>query len=169
MTRICHAPQQIYQIGPKMTAWSHGQSSEEKRGHVRLYHLSPSIIANSKFTSLETEGWTRWFFKAQPSSAFSPEMSRPNFPGNTHRICFLSRSLCCCDIQPRCSAIWQCLSDILWHSWAGNNVRFTNVLAVKEHAMEADTNGSGKLVRLWGRTLCTWLDWGHACETQLYT
>lgn len=71
----------------------------------------------------------------------------------THRLCFLSKSLCCCDIQPRCSAVWQKLSGILWHSWAGNNVRFTNVLTVREHAVGAGPRG-GK----------TWFPWEELCR-----
>lgn len=42
------------------------------------------------------------------------------------------------DIQPRCSTIWHCLSDILQRGSAGN-IRFTSVLAVREHAAEADS------------------------------
>lgn len=69
------------------------------------------------------------------------------------------------DIQPRCSAIWQRLRGILWHSWAGNNVRFTNVLMAREHAVEAGPKRSGNLVKMslvsLGRTLQTQC-WEHA-------
>lgn len=47
-----------------------------------------------------------------------------------------------CDVTPRCSTIWQWLSDIRRHCSVGNNSRFTNVLAIRDRAMEADTNSS---------------------------
>lgn len=74
-------------------------------------------------------------------------MSGSGFPGNAHRRHFLSRYLCLCDFRPRCSTTWQCLSDILWHSSAGNYIGFTTVLARKDNATGAHVNGSGSLAQ----------------------
>lgn len=69
--------------------------------------------------------------------------SGPSFPGNTQGHRFLCRWPCLCDFQPRCSTIWQCLSDILCHSSAGNNTGVTCALAIKEHAIEVGITGGG--------------------------
>lgn len=68
----------------------------------------------------------------------------PASPENTHGHRFVSRCPCLCDFQPRCSTTWQGLSDMLRHSSAGNDVRFTNVPAIGEPAIDADVTGDGR-------------------------
>lgn len=74
-------------------------------------------------------------------------MSGPGFPGNMDRRLFLCRCPCLCDFGPRCSTIWPGLIDILWHSSAANNIGFTNVLATREQAAEADISGKDSLTQ----------------------